>query len=203
MADLLVAEIIKGAAKVFCAPVGTAPPANTVLIGQDWGGDWERIGFTRAPLTFGYAFETVNLDDIQEVLGAIESSKSSEELNIETVAAQLNLEVLGITWNAAASAPVAATSTAYGYEEFGLGGDESLVKKALGFEVATRNDDGDLLGLRAFIWRAVSRAGGNLEFSRTAYTGIPFQMRALIDITKPIGHRFATVRRFTALPTGP
>lgn len=203
MAELLVAEIIKGAARVFSAPVGTAPPANTVLIDEDWGGDWERIGFTRAPLVFGYEFEVVSLDDIQEVLGAIERSKSSEALNIETTAAQLNFDNLGMSWGAQVGTPVAASASAYGYEEFGLGGDEHLPKRALGFEVGYTNDAGQKLGLRAFIWRATSRAGGNLEFSRGNYTGIPWQMSALIDMSKPVGHRLATVRRFTALPTGP
>jgi hypothetical protein len=201
MATPVVANIIKTGAVLWVAPTGEAKPDETsVIFGAAWGGNWARVGYTKAPLTAAYASEEAD-GKVQEELAPVKRWRIGESLILETVLAELTAAYLQL----AAANQTAVSSTAAGagqkaYEETGLGGVAELTEKAWGFEGLFINASGDDEPVRLFVHKGTAMVNGALEFSKVNddYTGVPIQIKALTDTTQTAGKKLALFHRVTA-----
>jgi hypothetical protein len=180
MATPNVFNILKSEAVVWHAPVGEPFPDPAVIdAGEDWGGSWERIGATKAPVAAKYTTDE-HSSEVEEFLGPVRRFRTKEELALETVMAELTGEYLGLAVSAA-SVPAGSGTP---YEELIVGNDACLDEGAWGFEGILCGDLGADTPVRMFIPRATAKLNGDLKFSRRDddYTGIPLQVNALADV---------------------
>ena len=199
-----VANIIKSGATLLYAPTGEPKPDETAVgLGQDWGGNWERVGYTKAPLTAAYDSEESDTK-VQEELAPVKRWRIGENLTLETVLAELTAGYLQL----AASNQTAVMTTAAGasqaaYEETGLGGVAVLTEKQWGFEGMYLDDNGSEFPIRMFVHKGTAKLNGALEFSQKTddYTGVSVQIKALADPTQSAGLKLCQFQKVTAAAT--
>jgi hypothetical protein len=192
----VVSDIIVSPASVWQAPVGETPPADSTAAGADWGGSWEMVGYTNAPLTVAYEFDSLDLE-IEQSLAPVGRVKTKEGLRLETVMAELYLDGLQLAWGGEVT-QTAAGAGQVGKEELDLGGETALDERAWGFEGTYVDEDGDTFPVRLFVWRATASAGGELKLGKTEATGVPLKVAALADMTKAVGQRLFKVQKILA-----
>lgn len=188
-----VAAITMSNAKLFYAPVGTTLPADSLAVGAAWPVGWVVYGLTSAPLVVAYSYET-KAPEIQEAMGAVKRKKVSEEATLETTMAQLDFAGLPSLWGGT-NTVVASGVGQVGKETFKIGGAAQLPIRMWGFEAEQEDEEGNVFPVRGFIWKATSEEGGELEFSKEDWTGIPLKLSALEDLSRTKGERlFQLVR---------
>jgi len=204
VANPVVGNVIKSGAKIWKAPVGEAKPdETTVVFGAAWGGNWARVGYTKAPLVVAYESEEFDIE-VEEELAPINRWRVKENLRLETVLAELNATYLEM---AAADPDTVSTTAAAGsqrgYEEAGLGGTAELSAYAWGFEGQYIDSSGNDFPIRLFVHKGTAKLNGNLEFSQkgTDYAGIPIQIAALADTSQSAGQKLCLFQRVTAEAT--
>lgn len=201
MGTPVVANIIKSGAWLYNAPIAEDnPDETTVDYGADWGGNWVRVGFTKAPLTLAYESEELDIE-VEEELAPIGRWRVKENATLETVLAELTAEYLQLAAsNQDTVSETAAAAAQKGYEETGLGGEVVLTEKAWGFEGLFLNASGDEEPIRVFVHKGTAKLNGALEFSKksTDYTGVPIQIKAITDTTKSAGQKLLLFQRVTA-----
>jgi len=199
-----VTNIVHTGAVLWYAPTGESKPDETsVAYGGDWGGNWERVGYTKAPLTVAYESEEADIN-VEEELPPVKRFRTSENLTVETTLAELTAAYLQL----AAANQDTVTETAAGasqdaYEETGLGGDAVMTEKAWGWEWRHIESDGTEQPARMFVHKGTAMINGNLEFSQKSddYPGIPIQIKGLSDTTQSAGQKLALFQRVTAEAT--
>jgi hypothetical protein len=202
MATPTVANIILGGALVYYAPVAeTVPDETTVTAGTAWGGNWARVGYTKAPVTFQYEDEHFKAE-VEEELTAVKGRRISENATLETVlaevtAAYLNLAMGGTVTSTAAGAGQAAN------ESLPVGGTATLPFYAYGFEGTYVNSSGVSFPVRFFIHKGVAKLNGPLTFSNrnSEYPGISLSIEAYADTTQSAGGKLFRFERVTAVAT--
>jgi len=200
MATPSVTSIVKTGAVLWVAPSGESKPDETsVAYGGDWGGNWERVGYTKEPLKMKYDSEEAEVE-VEEELAAVKRYRNKEGVTLETVLAELTAEYLQL----AASNQDTVDETAAGgsqkpYEETGLGGEAILTEKAWGFEGLYVDSSGNEEPIRVFVHKGTAMINGELEFSQKTddYVGIPIQIKALSDTTQSAGQRLVLMQRVT------
>jgi hypothetical protein len=201
MADIIVAELIIGPAKVYYAPIGTTLPADTVAVDGAWPVGWIRVGLTTAPLTVAYEFDTA-APDIQESLADVDRAKVSEGASFETMMGQMNLALLPLAWGGTNTVTPAGPAQPE-KEEYTVGGERRLAKGMWAFEGEWVDDDDTVYPVRCFIWKGTPTEGGELEFSKSDYTeGTPLKIGALGDLSKAKGQQLFKMQRITG-PVSP
>jgi len=201
MGTPVVANIIKSGAWLYSAPVGEANPDETsVIYGAAWAGNWERVGFTKAPLTALYDSEEFDVE-VEEELAPVKRWRIKETGVWETILAELTAEYLQLA--ASNQDTVSETAAAGGqkaYEETGLGGEVVLTEKKWGIEGLFLNANGDEEPIRIFMHKGTGRLNGPLEFSQktTDYVGTNLQIKALTDTTQSAGQKLWMFQRVTA-----
>lgn len=200
MADPVVSNIFKSGAVCWMAPVGeTLPSGDSIAHGVAWGGNWARIGFTKAPVAVKYESEEYEIE-VEEFLAPVDRSKISEKIMVETVLAELTGDYLKLGVGGTVTT-VAATSLLTGKEVLAAGNDARLTKYVFGFEGTWINANNVELPVRFFIHRATFKLNGELTFSKRngEYTGIPLQISGLAN-TADSGRLFK-LERITAPKT--
>ena len=204
MANPVVANIVKSGAVLWYAPVAESKPSTTEPVyGAAWGGNWARVGYTKAPLTVAYASTEAEIA-VEEELASVKRVRTAEALTLETVLGELTaayLKLAGgdqrvVTTEAAAAAQKA-------YEMTGLGGVAEITEYQWGFEGLFINASGDDEPIRVFVHKGTAMLNGNLEFSQKTddYSGVPIQIKALCDTTQAAGLKLCQFYRFTAEAT--
>lgn len=197
----VVSQIIKSGALLYEAPVGEAIPSETTVAwGAAWGGNWKRVGFTKAPLSMLYDSEEFDID-VEEELAAVDRVRVKEKATLETVLAELTAEYLQLAaGNQDTVSTTAAGAAQKAFEETSLGGEPILTKKQYGFEGRFITTGGDDEPIRAFIHKATAKLNGPLEFSKksTEYTGVSIQIAALTDTTQSVGQKLVKFQRITS-----
>jgi len=204
MGNPSVSQIVHSGATLWNAPVATAIPDETsVAYGAAWGGNWVRVGYTKAPLTLAYTSEEAEIA-VEEELASVKRRRISEALVLETVLAELTAAYVQL----AASNQYAVGTTAAGaaqkaYEETYLGGDPTLTEKEWGIEAMFLDSSGNPQPIRFFIHIGTAMLNGNLEFSQKTedYPGIPIQIKALADTSLAAGQKLVRFQRVTAPTT--
>jgi len=185
MAVEQIGNLLKSKATMWIAAYGEAQPDETDIdAGEAWGGNWTKVGWTKAPLAFRYTADTSDLH-IEQALGAVARRKIGESAEFETVLAEAT--ALSIAY-AAGMASGDVTETAAGasqkaYEEIEIGNEVILDDYAVGFEGITYDSSGAEQPVRVFFTKANVVINGELAFSQKDddYTGVPVQVRALAD----------------------
>lgn len=204
MAAPSVTNIVHTGAWLYNAPTGEAnPDETTVAYGAAWGGNWVRVGYTKAPLTLAYESEESDVT-VEEELPPVKRFRVSENLTLETVLAELTGDYLALAGgNQATVTEVAAAAAQKAYEYTTLGGDPTLTERKWGIEWRHIQTDGTEQPARIFIHKGTAMINGNLEFSQKAddYPGIPIQVKALSDTTQSAGAKLCRFERVTAPTT--
>lgn len=197
-----VTNIITGGAWLYYAPVGEALPDETsVDLGDAWGGNWARVGFTKAPLTAAYEVEEMDVE-VEEFIGPLKRIKTKEGFMLETTLAELTSEYLALIFSSTASTTAAGASQR-GFDEVSVGGEVFTDEYVWGAEGAYIDAAGTKFPVRLFIWKATAVMNGSLTFSKRngEYPGIPIQIKALVDPSQAEGENLFKFQRVTAEAT--
>ena len=204
MAVPSITNIVHTGAWLYNAPVGEAnPDETTVAYGAAWGGNWVRVGYTKAPLTVAYESEEADIA-VEEELPPVKRFRTSENLTLETTLAELTAEYLQLAAaNQATVTTVAAGAAQKAYEYTTMGGDPTLTERKWGFEWRHIQADGVEQPGRIFVHKGTAMINGNLEFSQKSddYPGVPIQIKALSDTTQNAGAKLVRFERVTAPTT--
>ncbi len=197
LADILISPV-----NVYFAPVGEADPDETTIdFDEAWGGNWENLGYTTAPLTTKYSSDLFELE-VEQITNPVKGQRTKETMEFETTLAELTAAHLKLALGSTSTiSTTAAGASQKGYEEFGFGGEVNLPLYKFGFEGFTLDANNNKLPLRIFVHSASFVLGGNLEFSKKAAAGIPIQIRAWPDLTQAAGELLAKFQRVTAVAT--
>jgi hypothetical protein len=194
----VVANIVYGPAVIWLAPAGEAAPDETTIgVGVDWGGNWERVGFTKSGAAALYEFETAEAD-VQELLTTPKRWKTAEKMSVETALAELIADYLQLAVASGTVTETAAGAAQVGYEELQVGGQRVLDEKTVGIEGTFRASDGTEFPIRYIIHRANCMVNGAFEFAKDGQPGIPFRVDALADASKSVGNQLFVFQRVTA-----
>ena len=197
---MAVADVIAGPVTLWKAPVGEDPPADTVVAGADWGGNWEKVGYTEAPLSSNYDFTELELK-VEQELAIMKRRKTGESLIMETVLLELTAKKLAIVTSGTANSTAAAAAQV-GKDELIVGGEYQIDEAAWGFEGIYTDASGNDFPVRSFVWKATAKLNATQEYSSTAWVGIPIQIKALVDLSKAVGQKLWKWQRVTAAVTG-
>ena len=175
-------NILKSGAAIWYAPVGEArPDETTVNAGAAWGGNWARVGFTKAPLAFKFSQEITRFMT-EEMLGPVAVRKIGQGLELETVLAEITADYMNlVTGGQSTVAATAAGASQKGYSQFNMSNSARITSYAIGFE-GVQWDSADVqLPLRIFLDNAFFILNGDLEFSKKNddYTGVPLRVVSL------------------------
>lgn len=204
MGNPVVANVIKSGAILWYAPVGEAIPDETTIdFGTAWGGNWAKVGYTKTPLTFAYTSEEFDVE-VEEELPPARRFRVKENLTLETVLAELIGAYLELSAGGQGTNVITAAGAGQdAYEEWTAGGIVELDEKQWGFEGMYLDSNGAEFPIRFFVWKGTAMINGALEFSQksTDYTGIPIQIKALVDASKSAGQKLFKFQRVTAEKT--
>ena len=198
MGTPVVANIVYGPAVLWYAPVGEATPDETaVAVGADWGGNWERIGFTKTGVTALYEFERGEAD-VQELLTTPKRWKTAEKMSIEVAMAELIGDYLQLAVGSGTVSTTSAGASQVAYEELSVGGQRVLDEWQVGIEGTFRASTGLAYPIRYFIHKMNIMVNGGFEFAKEGQPGIPIRADALGDPSKAVGNQLFTYQRVTA-----
>lgn len=201
MAEPVVANILYGNAVVWVNEVGGAlPDEDSVGYGTAWGGTWERVGLTKAPLVMAYEDEQGEAV-VQEALTAVKRWRTAEAARLETVLAEIMSDNLKLAIGGGTATTEAAASSEVGKDEFIIGGESLMDENLWGFEGRYVDSSGNKFPVRLFVWKATAKLNGTLEFSKEDYPGIPIQINALADVSRAIGDQLFKFQRVTVAAT--
>jgi hypothetical protein len=200
-----VTNIIKSNGVLWYAPVGESiPDETTVALSADWGGNWERVGYTKEPLVWVYEDERHRIN-VEEELTPVREVRIGEETRFETVLSELTPAY----WELArGDDPDNVSSTGAGasqraYDELKVGGEVQVQEYAWGFEGMYVDSSGNTFPVRVYILAGTAMLNGELTFSKREddYTGVPIQINALADTTQSDGEKLVWFQRVTAEAT--
>lgn len=197
---MAVTDIIIAPATIYHGPVGEAIPDETsVDYGDAWGGNWVNAGYTMQPLSMMHNRDIFGLE-VEQLTGEVKRRVTKEVWNFETVLAEatptnLQLAVGGTVSTTAAGASQRA------FQDLDVGGATVLDELSWGFEGFYENASGVLFPYRIFVWKANAVLNGAFQFAKAAGSGIPIQIRALIDDSQADGEKFVKIQRVTAVAT--
>ena len=190
-----IANVLIGAANMYVAPAGTAPPGmdgDTI----DWGAaSFADQGFTQGGVEFDYAPEIFRAM-VDQVMSPVKTELIGEGLAVRTGFAEADLDHLNIAMSASTK-----TTRAPGAGEVGQdilkGGSGSLVEKVLGFE--GKSPEG--FWRVVMIWRGHFIGAGGHSYKRDDMTLVPVEFAALADTSKAIGETLYQIIDKTAAGT--
>lgn len=195
------ANLIQTGARIWKAPVGEAlPDVDTIGYGVAFGGNWDEVGYTSAPLAIGYTEETNELR-VEQRLGPAYRLRSAEDIMFETTLAEIHSLHLDMLIGDDAGTNVteqAAGAGAVEYDSFQGGGVYSLPEAAWGVEGKVISTEQPI---RFFIYRATAHLNGQLEFAKGNPAGMNIQVKGLVDETKSLGVDLFEFQRVTAAAT--
>lgn len=182
-------DFILSPGRIWIAPVGEAIPADTVMWGTVFGGNWTLVGETKDPVVVSYNFDTVDIVT-QQLLTPVGRKKVKEALMVKTTLARFIAANLGLAMDGTVTNVTAATGIAYGKDTVDLGGKICLTEKQICVEALVTDDECAIsLPMRLFVWRATISAGGDMTFGKDDYAGIPLEISALSQPSKPVGQQ--------------
>ena len=189
---MAVADIMHGPVKLYRAPVGTTPPADTVAVDGTWIG-WTAFGYTKEALTSNYEFDEQEIK-VQQALTAVERFKSAENLTLKTTLAELTPANMQITTSGTATTTPADTGQPP-KDELVVGGESVIDKYAWGFEGTYTDSAGATFPIRLFVWKGTAKMAGEQEHGQEGYVGIPIEVKALADLSKAVGQQLYKFQR--------
>lgn len=197
---MAVADILLGSASVWVAAVGEAEPDETTIpYGTAWGGNWENMGYTTAPISLSRTIEEFELE-VEQITNPVKRIITKEDVMVETTLAEQTAANMAKVLNGTATT-VAAGASQRGYEQVVSGGASALNQYAFGFEGLYQDAANAQFPVRCFLYIATVSLNGQLQFSKRAAAGVPTQFKALADSGKPLGQQILKWLKVTAEAT--
>jgi hypothetical protein len=195
------ADILLSPATIWNAPVGEPlPDETTVAYGAAWGGNWVQFSLTKTPVTLNRDVSTFNVF-VEQTTVPLRRTITEENMTIETQLAEFTGDVMALVMGGTNTiTPAGAAQVAF--EKIVGGGEWTLPEGCWGIEGKHIDADGDEFPVRFFFYRATVKLGGELSFQKGDYVGIPTQIEALGDTSKPVGSQLYEIHRVTAAATG-
>lgn len=185
---MAVADILLSPATLWVAPVGeTEPDETSIEYGDDWGGNWDSVGYTTAPVTLSRNVDEFELS-VEQITNPVARLITNETVLIETVLAEQTATNMAMVLNGTSSTTAAGASQR-GYEQVVSGGDPALDKYAVGFEGLYKDSSNNEFPVRVFLHIATVSMNGSLEFSKSSAAGVPIQFKGLADTSKTKGQQ--------------
>jgi len=185
---MAVSDIIVSPASIWIAPVGEAEPdPNTVDLGANWGGNWENMGFTTAPISVSYSRDEFELF-VQQLTAPVRRINTKEDFMIETTLAEQTANNMALVMNGTATTTAAAAGVV-GNERVVAGGSPQIDQFTIGMEGTYQDDTNAKFPVRLVLFSVTVSLNGKLEFSKTEAAGIPMQARALADTNRVVGQQ--------------
>lgn len=195
-----VSDILITPAYLWFAPVGEAKPDETTVdVGDPWGGNWQALGYTLEPVTVAYNQDVFELE-VQQLTNPVKRAITKEDIMIESVLAEFNPTNLALVFNGAASSTPAGPAQK-AFDDIRSGGRVDLDEYSFGFEGLYKNQANAEFPVRVFIHRATATLNGEIAFAKNAGVGIPVQIKALADTSKPVGEQILQIHRVTGSAT--
>jgi hypothetical protein len=195
MPDIKATDILIGPLKIFTAPLGTTLPVDTLAEDAAWPAGWVQLAYTKESLKMSYEMEALEVE-VEEAYSAVHRRKTKETLKFETVLAEFTTQNLAYAFDGTHTADTAPGASTEGLESFVAGGKRFFTERLWGFEGKLFSRDGaTAVPVRLFVWRAVAETGGELEFGKAQYSGIPLKMVALADTSKALGQQLFRIAR--------
>ena len=184
MADPVVANLIKTGAALWYAPLGEALPDETSIgFGDDWSGNWARVGFTNAPLKLLYEDERHEIN-VEEHLAKVKDFRISEKATMETVLAEMETDYIGLLVDQTTTATAGGASQK-AFDALDVGGNVVVAQYAIGIEGFRFDTEATPVQqpVRAFFPIGSFRPNGEIEFSKRAdsYVNIPIKIEGFAD----------------------
>lgn len=203
MANPVVTNIVTGGATIWYAPVGEALPDENTAFGGAWGGNWAKLGYTKAPITLAYEDEWGEAS-VEEALTPVKRWRIGESFTLETVLSELIGAYLNLVVHSTITTTAAGVSQV-GFEEIDIGGEADLDEYAYGIEAkyVDASSPANEFPIRVFVWKANAKLNGQLEFSNrnNDYPGIPLQIMGMADTSQAAGAQLFRWQRVTAPAT--
>lgn len=193
---MAVTDIIRGPAKIYAAPVGTALPSpTTVAYGTAWGGSWVDLGTTLAEVAVNYQREDSDIE-VEQYLMPVAGYPSKEELMIETTLAEITAAGLLYLFGGAIATTAASTATV-ALEQLTSGGSLNNRYFAWGIEAPFVDANNNLLPIRILIYRAIAKLNGKMAFAKKTATGVPMQLKAYASTSLAAGSQMWLFQKVT------
>jgi len=190
-------NIISQPAWLWYAPEEEPEPDETTIeVGDDWGGNWEWIGFTVEPLVETEAVTTFEIL-VQQLTTPVHQEITEERKTLTTTLAEQTPEIIKLLegGNITVTAPGASQ---VGMSEVRSGGRVARARYKVGFETITVDALGNRLPLRVFYHIATFAKGGGTSFGKGAVAGIPISIEVFADPSQPENEKIKLWQRVTA-----
>ena len=192
-------DILVSGAWLWIAPEDEPfPDETTVEAGEDWGGNWEWLGFTTEPLTMAVETETFEVD-VQQLNVPIMQSITSEVYTLATTLAE-QTAVINQYLDGGNITTTAAGAAQRGYTELKAGGRTARTVYSVGFE-CKHSVAGTLLPLRLFFHRATLARGGDVPYGKGEVAGTPIEITVLADDAQAEDEKLYIWQKVTAKAT--
>lgn len=196
-------DVILGPGKLWRAPVGTASPdESTVAYGATWGGAWVNMGdFPEgSPITISLSEEVYKAYSEQSTV-AQAVTRTKREAMVKGALLELTVANWAIALQGTAAATAAAGGGQKGYSEipFGAQTDVTLYKwgiEALRVDAANNNQP-----IRWFFHKGFFRMTGDVSYSKTKESSLPFEITVIGDSTQSAGQELGVLQIVTAAAT--
>jgi hypothetical protein len=196
-------DVILGPGRLYRAPVATAnPDESTVIWGAAWGGSWTDMGdFPEGnPITPGLAEEVYKVYSQQSTV-AQAVTRTRREAVIKGALLAHSVANMAIALQGTAATTAAAGGGQKGYSDipFGSQADVTLYKwgiEALRIDAANLNQP-----IRWFFHKGFFRITGDIQYSKTGETMIPFEITVIGDSGQSAGAELGLLQIVTAAAT--
>lgn len=189
-----VTDIVVGPLRIYTAPVGTTLPVDTLAEDAAWPAGWAEIAYTKEPLTMAVEIETFDVM-VEQSQSPVSVRITGQKLEFETILAEFRTQNMAYALGGTHTAVTPPGAGTEGLETFTMGGEMFPGERAWGFEGKMYSSAGTAYPIRVFIYRGIVSEGGELEFSKSDYAGIPLKIRALADTARAVGQQLFRVAR--------
>ena len=187
-------KIVIGTARIYYANVGETFPANNVLAGAAWGGNWVELGETTKPLTQTIALKTLEIMSDQS-MGAVKRVITDRSVSFETELIEFDAAKFALVTGGTKTTPTAAGTGTKGVDKVTIGSAPCLDEFAFGFEMAyTIADCADTLWIRGVMPRGTASKDVKFDYGRKSNTGVPIAFEGLADTSKAVAEQFFEMR---------
>jgi hypothetical protein len=159
------------------AAAGNAMPADTVLWGTTWGGDFAEVGYTNGGLEVRIGIDRADVRVDQE-LDAVYRVATGRDMGMRTTLAQISAANIKLATGAGAITTVAAGGGARGHDDLDIGSTLSEQFYSVGYDV---KNPGDSEAFRFLVFKGLPVGSPTIGFSPDNPAGIDFDILATPD----------------------
>jgi hypothetical protein len=199
MAD---ADILIGPGCIYYAPIGEAnPDETTVAYNAAWGGNWVNIGDFLEGEGVGFSMEEEVVKVWTERSTVAKNAvRTRREAMITTTLAEHSVVNMALLLDGTATTTAAGASQK-GYSEIPFGSNSDLDFYKWGIEGLRKDASDNNQPVRYFFHKGFIRIAGDVEFAKTAPTGIEIEINILGDGSQSAGEELGICQIVTAAAT--